>query len=261
MKQIYIFLFLFIGNVLFINAQDLIVLKDGTIIEAKVLEITPAIINYKDIDNLEGPAVVISSKDVLSVRYENGKTEVIEIKPSKDDKKNSLPVRDASFRHWVSGEIGILSAGLSYEYVFTPRFSLSFGSYYNFLSFNFNNPFDNPRYINIPYIRQYNTGAYLAPRWYPVKKFFFMDIGLGYNFYSITYGLSIKYNDTLNFHSLIILPGIGWSIDVGKPGGFYVTPGIKYGLSIDKDYSINYSLSIHGLRHIIYCYYGLGYSL
>ena len=78
MKQFYFFasVFLFAGGLFSVNAQDLIVLKNGNMIEAKVMEIAPSEIRYKRFDHLDGPTIVVSSNDVLSVRYENGKLEI-----------------------------------------------------------------------------------------------------------------------------------------------------------------------------------------
>ena len=58
-----------------IAAQDLIVLKNGSILEARVLEISQTEIRYKRFDHLDGPTIVIPIDDVLSIRYENGRQE------------------------------------------------------------------------------------------------------------------------------------------------------------------------------------------
>jgi hypothetical protein len=69
--------FLLIGGVFYINAQDMIVLKDGNMIEAKVMEISPSEIRYKRFDHLDGPTIVVPVANVLSIRYENGNFEII----------------------------------------------------------------------------------------------------------------------------------------------------------------------------------------
>jgi hypothetical protein len=69
--------FLFASGVFSLNAQDLIVLKDGNIIEAKVIEISPSEIRYKRFDHLDGPTVVVPAANVLSIRYENGRLDTI----------------------------------------------------------------------------------------------------------------------------------------------------------------------------------------
>ena len=72
---ILIFIFLFIG-ICSVTAQDMIILKDGNIIEAKVAEISPSEIRYKRYNNLEGPMIVIPVTNVLSIKYENGIVEI-----------------------------------------------------------------------------------------------------------------------------------------------------------------------------------------
>jgi hypothetical protein len=82
--------FIFLNEgLLCINAQDLIVLKDGNVIEAKVMEIYPSEIRYKRFDNLDGPMIIIPSANVLSIRYENGTTEVINSVPEVHEKVKS----------------------------------------------------------------------------------------------------------------------------------------------------------------------------
>ena len=84
MKSFYIFaIVFFLLGVSSVYAQDLIVLKNGEIIEARVLEITPSEIRYKRIEHLDGPTIVIHVSDVLSIRYENGRQEIINDVPEK----------------------------------------------------------------------------------------------------------------------------------------------------------------------------------
>lgn len=72
--------FLLLG-IFSINAQDLIVLRDGNIIEAKVMEISQTEIRYKRFEHLEGPTIVVPAANVLSIRYENGTSEIITSAP------------------------------------------------------------------------------------------------------------------------------------------------------------------------------------
>ena len=74
--SVFIIAFLWAG-VCSVAAQDLIVLKNGAIIEAKVTEISPTEIRYKRFDHLDGPTIVIPASRVLSIRYENGRVESI----------------------------------------------------------------------------------------------------------------------------------------------------------------------------------------
>ena len=75
MKKLFIVLFIFITAGIF--AQDLIILKDGNIIEAKVTEISPTEIRYKRFNHQDGPTIVVPAENILSIRYENGMIDII----------------------------------------------------------------------------------------------------------------------------------------------------------------------------------------
>jgi hypothetical protein len=57
-------------------AQDVILKKDGSEINAKVLELTDQYVKYKDFDFQSGPTRNINISDVFMITYENGKKEV-----------------------------------------------------------------------------------------------------------------------------------------------------------------------------------------
>jgi len=71
----------------FLFAQDIIVLKNGDEISAKVLEITPTTIEYKKVDDPYGPTVSIQKTEVRMVKYENGTKDLLEGKSSSSKKK------------------------------------------------------------------------------------------------------------------------------------------------------------------------------
>jgi len=71
------FVILFTIGIFSVSAQDIIVLKNGSMIDAKVMEISPTEIRYKRSNHLDGPTIVVPANDVLSIRYANGMTEVI----------------------------------------------------------------------------------------------------------------------------------------------------------------------------------------
>ena len=70
-------IFLLFGGIISVNAQDLIILRNGNVIEARVIEITPTEIKYRRLNHLDGPLIIIARADVLSIRYENGTVETI----------------------------------------------------------------------------------------------------------------------------------------------------------------------------------------
>jgi len=83
MKKAYIIaLLLFtVTGVFFADAQDLIVLKDGGVIEGLVTEVSETEIRYRRSDMLDGPVFVIPVERVLLIRFENGVVERFEITP------------------------------------------------------------------------------------------------------------------------------------------------------------------------------------
>jgi len=104
--------FSFACGVFSVNAQDLIVLKDGNMIEAKVLEISLTEIRYKRFDNLDGPTVVIPAANVMSIRYENGKTEIINAAPSVVSKGKTYTIDVNKFHFSIAAEpSGFLTYG------------------------------------------------------------------------------------------------------------------------------------------------------
>lgn len=66
------------GNLIFVNAQDIIVLKNGDIISAKVKEIDDLTITYHKFTNLNSPIYKISISKVLAVNYENGEKDIFD---------------------------------------------------------------------------------------------------------------------------------------------------------------------------------------
>ena len=78
MNKLVVVFALFFGCCFSVFAQDLITKKDGTDIQAKILEITTNEVKYKRFSNLEGPTYSILKSDILLVRYENGEVEMFE---------------------------------------------------------------------------------------------------------------------------------------------------------------------------------------
>lgn len=58
-------------------AQDFIVLKTGTEVKTKVIEVTPTEIKYRLFENLDGPLITINKSDAILIRYSNGTNEII----------------------------------------------------------------------------------------------------------------------------------------------------------------------------------------
>ena len=54
------------------SAQDLIVKKDGSVIQAKVTKVGTSEVEYKKWSNQDGPQYSIAVADILAINYQNG---------------------------------------------------------------------------------------------------------------------------------------------------------------------------------------------
>ena len=163
--------------------------------------------------------------------------------------------------HWLLFEInpipfswmdGFYSGfGLRYEYVIFPSFTVGGYSHFNF-------PLG---YKGI----SFGLGAF--GRWYPNSVRFFMEVGLGYGHQRLGYKThDYSYKEVQN--GFDVVPGFGWTIDIGKRGGFYISPGLKVPLTIGKtkrtdeeSFSYGYK-TVHkkynSLNFFLIGYFGLG---
>ncbi|MBR5042385.1 MAG: hypothetical protein IKX67_04030 [Bacteroidales bacterium] len=62
-----------------VRAQDIVVLKNGTEIKAKVTEVSSDAIKYKRADNPNGPIYVLQINEIASITYENGTVETFRL--------------------------------------------------------------------------------------------------------------------------------------------------------------------------------------
>lgn len=65
------------------SAQDIITLKNGEEIKAKVSEVEINVIKYKKFDNQTGPVYTLEKADVFMIKYENGSKDVFDFQPVK----------------------------------------------------------------------------------------------------------------------------------------------------------------------------------
>jgi hypothetical protein len=77
LKKIAALLLFMLAGLSLASAQDLIALHDGNVIRAQVTEISPTEIRYRRFDHLDGPVLVIPAANVLSIRFETGRVEII----------------------------------------------------------------------------------------------------------------------------------------------------------------------------------------
>ncbi len=77
MKTTKLIIILLLAGIFHTYAQDIITLKSGEEIKAKVEEISSSEIKYKRFDDLKGATVTVSKDAVFFIKYENGTKEII----------------------------------------------------------------------------------------------------------------------------------------------------------------------------------------
>ncbi len=59
-------------------SQDIILLRSGEEIRAKIIEVTSTQVKYKRLDNQEGPNYITLKSEIFMITYENGRKEVFD---------------------------------------------------------------------------------------------------------------------------------------------------------------------------------------
>lgn len=99
------------------KAQDMITLKSGEDIEARVEEVGTEVIKYKKFDNQEGPTYSVEKSKVFMIRYANGTKEVFKESAqgtlSGKNTRSLAPLGDNSFNF---NPLGFLQFGPIIQY-------------------------------------------------------------------------------------------------------------------------------------------------
>jgi len=110
-------------------SQDIITMKSGEDIEAKVLEITVTEVKYKKFDFQDGPTYTILKSNTLMIRYKNGSKDIFPepvVVPKEDSTSNAVTDRRKTYdsrglptlrgKNWnPSNADGMLDARLYYD--------------------------------------------------------------------------------------------------------------------------------------------------
>jgi hypothetical protein len=100
--------------------------------------------------------------------------------------------------NWISGEISLLGLGVRYERMLNSQWSVGANVYWTSFIFIYT---------------EYSADA--TVRFYPWGKTFFTGIGVGYH------------DQLWTGSGFALTPEVGWKIDVGEKGSFFLQPGIK----------------------------------
>lgn len=93
MKKTFLLVWAAIGCILPSAAQDLIVRRDSSRIEARVTEISTTEIRYKRASNPDGPTYVLPLGDVRSIRYANGEEDIFAPAPASAEIPAAIPAK------------------------------------------------------------------------------------------------------------------------------------------------------------------------
>jgi hypothetical protein len=152
-------------------------------------------------------------------------------------------------KNFASGDLGLLVFGARYERLFTPQISAGAVFYWanSFILFN-----------------ELEFGIF--GRYY-IWQGLYAELGLGYHTHSAIeeyeytnyLGQKSTASDLVVNVGFGISPGLGWKFDPGKPGGFFVEPGIIIPITIgSKQYVFQDDESGVSVGFVVYC--GLGWA-
>ena len=156
--------------------------------------------------------------------------------------------RPANIRdNWIQGELGLLGVGVRYERMLNSQWSVGANIYWSSFFIIWN-----------------ELGIDATARYYPWGTNFFVGLGLGFHTHTGTAEETYKgkkYSEWVTITGVALTPEVGWKIDVGEEGGFYVQPGIKIPITIGKQDAIVSGAKTKtsvGFGVVPYC--GLGYA-
>ena len=149
-------------------------------------------------------------------------------------------------KNWISGEVGLIGAGVRYEFMLNDKLSIGGNAYWNSFFFFWN-----------------EMGISASARYYLFGNLF-VGAGVGFNMHTGTYKESsngYEYSWFAKITGGAITAEVGWKIDVGQPGKFFIQPGLKipvtfgmrepYWTGDDKKFAIGFG---------VVPYFGMGFA-
>ncbi len=92
MKKILVILLLIVATTSF--AQDIIILKDNTKVEAKITEVSSKTIKYLKYNNQSGPSFVLEISKISSILYQNGEVASFDVVDVDKDINNNTTIKN-----------------------------------------------------------------------------------------------------------------------------------------------------------------------
>lgn len=91
-----------------LNAQDILVRRNGEVENVKVLEVSPTEVKYKKTNNEDGPIFIEKRSNLYSVKYKNGEVQVF----NEIEEDNSFP-KDSAQKEVKKEELSISNDNLN----------------------------------------------------------------------------------------------------------------------------------------------------
>jgi len=222
-------LFLFmVGMAVVVNAQDIITLKNGNEIKAKVTEISASEIKYKRFDYLDGPTILIAKREVFAINYENGTREVF----------NAITTPAYRERHNIDNRYG-------YEGIIDFGYGVGLGDISDFLNFSTTHGFRFNPYFSM--------GFRVGLRYYYQDRYYYGYYGYWYKMKKelvLPFSMHFKGTFLPGKVAPFIALGVGYSIravsDNDVPYGLIFNPSVGVQFRLARKFGMNFSIGYDG---------------
>ena len=237
-------------------AQDVITLKNGDEIQAKVTEVGQTEVKYKRFDNPDGPTYNINKSDVFMVKYQNGLKDVFKDEQPAQNTNNNGNNDDGEFwksRYWTNQRIAGISlfadlggfgftgprAGMEVRY---RRFQVNgFYKYGGIGAMNTVYLDDNEAYSKSTNISGHG-GGYTVKVLLPVRNSnstFHVGVINEWAYYTCSFNEATKTIDWTR--TAVGSTGLGCGFSYHTDKGFYFTLGGYWGMSVfNLEYTTTY---------------------
>jgi len=204
-----------------VDAQDIIIKKNGDEIKSKILEVAIDNVKYKKFENIDGPTYTISKEEIFMIRYENGNKDVFnKIQETTSQKETT---KDDYLRKGIHLGFHITpGAGAILVYNYKLGFGVNSGIDLNIYFNDYVGLKTGITYQNLP-INYY-------------EYYYQYDYYTGYNYYDSEVKGSV---------SSIGIP-IKFLLTTGKKVGFYLETGFNISFPISSNLKNNYGQSATG---------------
>jgi hypothetical protein len=149
-------------------------------------------------------------------------------------------------KNWISGEVNILGAGVMYERMLNKTIGIGANVYWNTL------------------ILWNELGADFVFRIHPGGGAFYFGTAVGYHIHTGDYEYKTYSGYTGTFFGAVtgvaVTPELGWRIDFGDPGGFFMQPGVRVPITFGLLESYGASKEAFAFGWGVVPYIGFGFA-